>query len=324
MKIADSAVARLSQPYPEAPSIGSARQQRELRQQTRDAVTDSNPRRRVQKLLKLRDLVRKIHREESYRSTEERDDEIPRFIAETAYVAIFNGDHSRGKGGIGSMPNAVTDMPELVPQEMVALRITEPRHWVEALYPEMTHNSTSAGKMAKAAGGFETGGGPYPSFMHIYEALKWTAGSEIVASNKYDGLIKELMSANRLAAALHLTGIARPALQGPEFFALRRQLLEMVVHYHDAAALHRLNVTGAQSPPLPFDETTKQMLLELAQRPEWSVHLYVLSFMAKGTTWYDQKIIDRIAAHKNPVSMRFLAAKGMIEPESGPQPEEDK
>lgn len=95
----------------------------------------------------------------------------------------------------------------------------------------------------------------------------------------------------------------------------------MDAHYHDVASQHWLIATGARPPPLPFDETTKQMLLELAERPEWSVHLYVLSFMAKGTPWYDQEIIDRIAAHNNPVSMRFLAAKGMIEPAEVPPPE---
>lgn len=122
-----------AQTYPEPPDVGSAEMRQMLRRVARDALSESDPSRRVAKLLELQARI-----DQAARSTEDpakARDEFSRFLVGTFYVTIAKGDHSRGKGGIGYMPNDVTDMPERVPQELVALRMTAPRHWIEDRRP---------------------------------------------------------------------------------------------------------------------------------------------------------------------------------------------
>ena len=221
------------------------------------------------------------------------------------------------------MPNDVTDMPERVPKELVALRMTAPRHWIEELYPNMSQNGSLAGRMTEAAGGFETTAGPFPAFLHVYEALEWSSKRDIGAGPEFDGLINELFAADRLGAVHHLIQVEAPDMLDQEFLALRRQLLEVETQYQAVLFQYKRARDRAPNASIPYEEANARALRDLAGRPEWSVHLFVLSYMGKGTDWYDQEVIDRIAAHGNPVSMRFLAAKGMIDPALVPEPAKD-
>src|SRR5688500_10348900 len=104
------------QTYPEPPDAGSAELGQALGRLGRDALSESDPPRRVAKLLELQAKI-----DQAARSTEDparARDEFSRFLVATFYVTIVKGDHSRGKGGVGYMPNDVTDMPVRVPKEL--------------------------------------------------------------------------------------------------------------------------------------------------------------------------------------------------------------
>src|SRR5687768_6940522 len=85
-----------TEPYPPPPDVGSVDQRNMLAQKAREAVVESDPTRRIHKLLELRALANTIAREAD--DGEATREAIAIFFAKTAHVAILNGDHSRGKG----------------------------------------------------------------------------------------------------------------------------------------------------------------------------------------------------------------------------------
>jgi hypothetical protein len=310
-----------SAPYPPPPKVGTPEQQRALAELARSAVTDRNRERRGQKIAALGALARQMlaHRGEDQQPDEIRE-LIAHFVVETTHVAFVNGDHLDENE---FPPPDVTMMDEWVPAELVALGVTQPSDWVAVLYD----NGEVAMRLIDAADGFAIRrGGVSGHFEHLSATLNPRHRDRMRATSDYDNLLYVLFAKDRLASGVYLLNLERLADEERKdierFVALRRRMAELQLRLEDIPLLEP-PPKGEPPRPVPYSAEVSRLMRELAEEPEWPVHLFLWSYMHHMKAWRDPIVIERIALHSDPISLRFLARSGMIDPALVPEPAKD-
>jgi hypothetical protein len=306
--------------YPEPPPVATAEQRARLAELARTASFEDDDDRRAEMLVELASHMWSMLPE---RYADDDYDELATFVVETALVSF----DERQQRSDAARPE-VQVLPKKAPREMVALRITQPKHWTVPAARRMS-TSSAAGHALDSAGVFNRNGEGAGRYEHASIFLTEENLQRLEHEDIFDPFVTALYSKNRMAAARmclisalvdarRMTAADRVAeqrrlsavlheIREVETLVLRREDLR----YLGASVSGSLTPTGRERAAMEaLDEPVRQRLLHLARHPDWAVHLYIRSVMSTVTP----EILKAVRAHQNPISLRFF--KGLPLPES--------
>lgn len=234
------------------------------------------------------------------------------------WVVWLVDDELRRRVGTWSLEDLqsgrVSALNTKLPRLLNAASITTPEDWVEVfLMPSDPGPDAQPARYdvyADGVNGLESDG-PQLHFSDVRFAGH-KLRKVMQSGDGYDRTIRYLYAANPVAAATTLLEAVRTeatadARATSYTIIIADAKLSEARAKVPAADRGQWSPLRAESKPGPYTAEMRTVLLELAERPDWPVRLYILEQMKLYEELRDPEVLDLMLSHGDPVTERFVA-----------------